>query len=738
MAFIKTYKPCEAYLGWLRIFSLTLSLSFFVFFFACSKPDNVIDEPTNGYQAEIQMLDSLAVVLSENFNSEKFENVVAQVRELTEADTLSPLYAYGLMYMGWFHANFQRYGPAETYFTRAYELAAEHQLWQLEIKMAPIAMLMFTNITREEKAEQLYQRLLELRLEHPFDLRQKYLFDISQAFWFYHQNRMAEALELLLGAVPYFERENDTFYISNIYNAIGLTLSQTGNTEEALKWFEKTLVRQYQQRDVQNIARTLNNLGNIYRLQNDHHRAIDSLRSAKAINLENGRHLSVIRNYYNIGMSYNLLEKWNEALDAFRQGTALSVEHGLTPGIVFNQYGIASSFYQMGAEPEETLEILYDLAEAMESSGIMANALTTYRMLHELEEGIGNYEAALKWYKRYHEQVLEVDVRERDLSIENVLIQNQLEREKAENVFLRETIELKRQAEYYFIIVLLTLLVLTAVAVGFLVYFRYSSRELESVNGQLLEQSRSIAEQNKQLENLAQERQRLINVIIHDLRNPLSVMESAEELMDPYDPDSCVEMKTILRLSSEKMRNIVNSLLTVFEAESSDIRSEMSEIAVDAIVRQVIEEYRPQAEKKNMQINSRLEAFTTLTHDMVFNNIISNLLTNAIKYANPDTVIEVDLSMTETNWVLKIRDSGQGFAQNEKDKVFSLFAKLSSQPTAGESSVGVGLYSVKISTERLGGRVELNWEYTQGAEFICTFPLTEISVPQAELFQKLS
>lgn len=706
---------------------------FLVLLSACSWQERSAVQMIHPYEAEVHKLDSLALVLVENFSSEKYEEVVAQVREIAGADTLSPLYAYGLMYQGWFNASFQRYGQAKTYFIRGFELAAEHDLWQLEVKMGPIAISMFNNLSEEERSGQLYQRLIELRLEHPFDERQQNLFRLAQALWFQSQNQMAEALELYLDIVTYFERINDPFFLSNVYNSIGLVLSLTDNLDEALIWFEKTLEQQYRQRDVQNIARTLNNLGNIYRLQDDHQRAIDSLRSAKAINLQNGRHLSVIRNLYNMGMSYVKLGNWDEALAAFREGYDLSEIHDLTPGLVYNQFGIASVYYERGGQPAQTRELFYEFAEVMDRTGIRVNALATYRILHELEETAGNFDAALRWYKLYHAQVIENDERERRLAIENVLIQNQLEREQAENLFLRETLDLKRQAEYYFILILLILLILIAASVGFVMYYRYSSRELQSANDQLSNQSESIREQNKQLEAFAMERQRLINVIIHDLRNPLSVMESLEDLIDPNDPDSWVEMKEILRMSGEKMRSIVDSLLTVFEAETADIKGEMCEIAIDEVVREVITGYEQLAHKKQMQIKARLDAFTANTHEVTLNRIVSNLVSNAVKYADPETEIFVGLSVNETDWVLTVRDCGQGFDDSEKDKVFSLFAKLSSQPTAGESSVGIGLYSVKTSAERLGGRVELNWDYKQGAEFICTFPLVEVSVAENTL-----
>ncbi|WP_240644897.1 ATP-binding protein [Cyclonatronum proteinivorum] len=703
---------------------LPLLLLLLLFVFAACGQDDIYENLSDGtYEAEIRALDSLKSVLNQDFSTENFDQAIFQVKELTEADTTSVLYVYGLMYQGWFHSTFQRYDQARYYFTKGYGEAEQAGLWELEIELAPAALFMYTTLTELEKARQLYLRLLNLRAQYSFNMRQENLFKAAQAMWLQSQNQMAEALEVYFEVVEWFENEGDEFYISSMYNSIGLVLSQTGNYEEALEWFEKALERQYKRQNVENIDRTLNNMGYVYRRLGDFDRAIMFLNDAKTFNEARGRNLSVVRNLYNIGQAYALSERWDQALATFQDGYEISAANDLKPGMAFHQFGIATVSYETGRPAAETLVILNELAELMDRHTIRANAADVFRMLHELEEAVGNYEASLHWYKRYHEQVLLTDAEERKLAIENVLIQNQLEREKAENAFLRDTLELKRQAEISFILILLVLLLLIAVAVGFLMYYRYSSNELQVVNQQLLSQSESIASKNKQLQELAQERQRLINVIIHDLRNPLSVIESLDELFDPSDAQEAAEMKDIMLQSAQKMRQLVNSLLTIFEAESADISRELKPVSIHQMLQKIVHEYRLLADKKNIQIVCEADEITAVSHRATLNSIVTNLLSNAIKYSYPDTTVTVNLRKQSDSWTLRVRDQGQGFLENERDKVFSLFAKLSAKPTAGESSVGVGLYAVKTSTERLGGSVEINWAYQDGAEFVCTFPI---------------
>lgn len=690
---------------------------------ACTLADHGREEPVQLFASEIQTLDSLAVVLNENFSFELFDEVINQTRSLTRSDSLSPLYAYGLMYEAWFNATFQRYEQAEQLFAAGFEKSSTFGLWQLEVEMAPAAVFMFVNLTEQERARQIYERLLVLNVAHDFDQRQQNLFKTAQATWYRSQNQIAEALELYLEAIAWFEAQDEQFYISSIYNSIGLVLTQTSNYEDALEWFNRALERQQEFRDVENIDRTLNNMGYAYRMLGEYDRAIETLNMARQINEENGRNLSVIRNLYNIGQSYTRLRAWDEALATFRQGYDLSTDHNLKPGIAFHLFGIATVYYERGDSAEQALSVLLELADVLERNNMRTNALNTYRMLYSLEQQAGNPEAALNWFTLYHEQVLLSNAEERKLAIENVLIQNQLEREMAENQHLRDTIELKRQAEFSFILIMLVLLLLTVAAFGFVMFYRYSTTELQNVNKQLLAQSDSISAKNQQLEELALERQRLINVIIHDLRNPLSVIESLQELIDPDDPEGYKEMKDILLQSAVKMRQIVNSLLTVFEAESADIANEMQLTDIEAHIHATVKEFAPLAAQKKMEIKCDTEPVSAVTHPGSLSSIVSNLVSNAIKYSYPDSVITIEVKKQSDSWVLKVRDQGQGFMESERTKVFGLFAKLSSKPTGNENSTGVGLFSVRLTTEKLGGRAALNWEYKDGAEFICTFPL---------------
>jgi len=105
--------------------------------------------------------------------------------------------------------------------------------------------------------------------------------------------------------------------------------------------------------------------------------------------------------------------------------------------------------------------------------------------------------------------------------------------------------------------------------------------------------------------------------------------------------------------------------------------------------------------------------------------MVSNLISNAIKFSPENKNIEVILDRTKDVARLSIKDQGPGFSDKDKQNLYKRFSRLSAQPTAGESSSGLGLYIVKKIISQLGGAITCDSELGHGASFVVTIPLVE-------------
>ncbi len=105
--------------------------------------------------------------------------------------------------------------------------------------------------------------------------------------------------------------------------------------------------------------------------------------------------------------------------------------------------------------------------------------------------------------------------------------------------------------------------------------------------------------------------------------------------------------------------------------------------------------------------------------------VVNNLISNAIKFSNPDTTITLGAKSVGGSVEVYVADQGLGIPQDEVDKVFAEFGKTSVRPTAGEPSTGLGLAIVKRMVETHGGRIWVESQEGRGSVFTFSLPVVE-------------
>jgi len=103
--------------------------------------------------------------------------------------------------------------------------------------------------------------------------------------------------------------------------------------------------------------------------------------------------------------------------------------------------------------------------------------------------------------------------------------------------------------------------------------------------------------------------------------------------------------------------------------------------------------------------------------------IYENIISNSIKFSPYNKNVYITISEKNGFIIVSVKDEGPGFSNEDKKHLFKKFAKLSAQPTGGETTSGLGLSIVKMLTEAMQGRVYCISEPGQGAEFIIEFPI---------------
>ncbi|MDQ3819188.1 MAG: HAMP domain-containing histidine kinase [Acidobacteriota bacterium] len=253
--------------------------------------------------------------------------------------------------------------------------------------------------------------------------------------------------------------------------------------------------------------------------------------------------------------------------------------------------------------------------------------------------------------------------------------------------------------------------------------------ELTRLNNELVTAQREVIKRNIELERLNELKNQFVGVAAHDLRNPLHVIEGySKMLLDNLFGELTPEQRkfiSVIRRNSDFMLKLITDLLYISKIEAGKLQLELKETDLISLVERNVELNRLLAEQKQINILfTREDDIPPLVVDPPkIEQVLNNLIGNALKFSNPNTSVLVRASRREKEAVISITDEGQGIPADEIDRLFIPFENLSVKSTWGEQSTGLGLAIVKRIVEGHGGRIWVQSEVGVGSTFSFSLPL---------------
>ena len=273
-------------------------------------------------------------------------------------------------------------------------------------------------------------------------------------------------------------------------------------------------------------------------------------------------------------------------------------------------------------------------------------------------------------------------------------------------------------------------------------------RELMKLNEELEER---VQERTQDVVRANQEIQRYAYIVTHDLRAPLvNIMGFASELEmsikdvrayvladgAPISPQQVLDARTaveqdmpealgFIRSSTSRMDGLINAILKIsrdgrrqLKPESLDIR----DIAVSCV-----ESQQHRIDEAGGEVDIAVSSLKLFSDRMSIEQILANLVDNAIKYRSPERPLRIRIDATRRGRLVDIivEDNGRGIADDDLERVFELFRRAGPQDQVGE---GIGLAHVRSLARNLGGEIDVRSVPGQGSAFILTTPtdLTQV------------
>jgi len=275
------------------------------------------------------------------------------------------------------------------------------------------------------------------------------------------------------------------------------------------------------------------------------------------------------------------------------------------------------------------------------------------------------------------------------------------------------------------------------------------TRELAQARQEVVDANASledrVRERTSDLGRANEEIQRFAYIVTHDLRAPLvnimgftSELETSIKTLDQYmskrdvasDPafaeakvaatEDLPEAITFIRAATRKMDGLINAILKISREGRRQLKPEQVDLneivagATTAIQHQVVE--------NGGSVSSDVTVPRIVSDRMSLDQVLGNLLDNAVKYQQPGRPLEVTIRARQASGnriEIEVEDNGRGIAATDHERVFELFRRSGVQSQAGE---GIGLAHVRTMVRSLGGDITLRSTFGTGTTFIITLP----------------
>jgi two-component system sensor histidine kinase/response regulator len=229
------------------------------------------------------------------------------------------------------------------------------------------------------------------------------------------------------------------------------------------------------------------------------------------------------------------------------------------------------------------------------------------------------------------------------------------------------------------------------------------------------------------LKQIAEDKDELIGILTHDLKNCLGGMNMSAELL-------CGQ---IARFNDERMTKLAENILRSSAQSLAFLKEYLANAATDygfvlkpgnvefaEVATAVVQQYQESARRKALEIQSDFptDGTTVFGDATALDQVLDNLVSNAVKFSPPGKKVFVSIRATDKKIECAVRDEGPGFTAEDKTRMFRRYGRLSARPTGGEPSTGLGLSIVRKLIQAMNGEISYESHPGQGTIFTIRLP----------------
>jgi signal transduction histidine kinase len=596
---------------------------------------------------------------------------------------------------------------------------------------------------------------------------------LTKGIHFWSKYDYFEAIKNFNKALPYCENLKQNNYLSKLNYYLGESYYGVYSEDIAFKYYLRALNLYKEDQNELGTAYCYNGLGTIYAAADpkaglfyinkalrifEKHKNIQGI-STSYINIANAtddvttcialykKSIDILKlehdpynlavNYNNLGDSYTSLQDYPQALSYFEQALAISETLPVKPLHSIIYLNIADLKLKQRLY-KEAIFYSNESLEYAKNQGDVAIKADNLLALSTIYEQKGDFTKALQ-YKNEYVAVKERIAKYNDQKkiqlfqslndVEKSQFEIQQLKTKNENFLFK--LQTRRNLSYFLIFITLGLISMVVILLAQKKEKNKINALLQLKTAQISSLNDNIQIQNDHLNDLNNTKNKLFKIIAHDLKNPLSSIESLSDLMLQNELENDKEEEIIflnlIKESANKASEILNDVLVWALDQEKPVQNK--ELSVRNLVQEELKLLEIQALTKDITIHNSVPSdIFAVTDKNKVATVIRNLISNAIKYSYSKGVIVISAEIAAQFIKITVTDEGVGLSSAELDTLFIVDYKKSKLGTGNEEGTGLGLVLCKDFVQKLGGKITVSSEPNAGSAFSFTLPYAAVAV----------
>jgi len=362
------------------------------------------------------------------------------------------------------------------------------------------------------------------------------------------------------------------------------------------------------------------------------------------------------------------------------------------------------------------------------SKNPVTDAVVSYHyLISQYFEEVGQKDKAYDHLKRYslmtdsiQKQLAQLKATDIDERFKDLDSQNEIR-------YLKRESEIQRM--YLYITIVFSAM---AISIVLLIYFYWKRsknniRLLTQLNNEISKQKAELERTFMDLENTSNDKDRILRTVAHDLRNPIGGISSLVSLImdeDEHDEETVFKHKLIKDTCINAL-NLINELIEASEYNQLETNYHTKPMDIVQLIVNAVELLKFKANEKNQSIHFSPPAepiLVEINEGRIF-RVLSNLISNAIKFSEKGAAIEVGITRADRSVAIQVVDLGIGIPVQLESKIFQVFTSAKREGTQGEKSYGLGLSISKQIIEAHHGQLTYQKNPNGGSIFSFKLPL---------------